>query len=431
MNHNNKNTNNSLFSSMVGNILEYYDWTLYGFFIPVLTPLFFPSHDPFLSYFGSLATFATGFLMRPLGGIFFGHIGDKFGRKNALSLSILLVIIPTLTMGLLPTYESIGAAAPITLILCRLLQGFCVGGEYTGAAIFVNEHAPKNNSGFLGGVVGSASFVGSVLAAVIGFLVTLPEAPNWGWRMAFISGAIFGLVGFFVRYKAKESPDFLNLKNKNEIAKQPLVEVFKKYKLLSFYTVFIGGAVFIPLYLSFIYPSVILKRDLNLSTSHIFAINTYIMLLWSLLFPIMGYLSDKFGKQKTMSSAAIGFILCAFPVFLLYNTNDWKYMLVGQTILSIVGTAYAAPSLSFFPEIFPASIRYSGLSLSYSVGAAIFGGFTPLIAHVLVEFTQSPVSPALYLMSSGVVAWIALHFLNLPSYRGTQSTLKFVFEPTV
>ncbi|MBA3814163.1 MAG: MFS transporter [Alphaproteobacteria bacterium] len=285
-------------------------------------------------------------------------------------------------------------------------------------------------AGFLGGVIGSASFVGSVLAAFIGFLVTLPQAPDWGWRMAFIFGAVFGLVGFYVRYKIKESPDFLTLKENNKITMQPLLETFRNYKLLSLYTVFIGGAVFVPLYLSFIYPSVILKRDLNLSSSHIFMINTYIMLLWSILLPVMGYMSDKFGKQKTMSGASIGFILCALPVFWLYSTNDWGYILLGQTILSFIGTAYAAPSLSFLPEIFPTNIRYSGLSFSYSVGAALFGGFTPLIAHVLVEFTQSPLSPAIYLMLSGVAAWIALSFLNVPSYKESYPDLRFGLRKT-
>lgn len=409
---NNKKYNKTLFAAMMGNMLEYYDWTLYGFFIPVLTPLFFPSNDLFLSYFGSLATFATGFLMRPLGGIFFGHLGDKLGRKNALSLSILLVVIPTVIMGLLPTYESIGVLAPIILILCRLMQGFCVGGEYTGAAIFVNEHAKKSNSGFLGGMIGGATFVGSVVATFIGFLLTLPQVPSWAWRGAFIIGALVGLVGFYIRFTAKESPDFLKLQAKNATSKRPLWDTFLNYKLLSLHTAFIGGAVFMPVYLSFIYPSVILTKDLHFSPSQIFLINTYIMSLWSLLFPLMGYFADKIGNQRMMSGAAIGFILCALPVFLFYSTYNWTYILAGQTVLSIIGAAYAAPSLSFLPEIFPVNIRYSGLSFSYSVGAAVFGGFTPLIAHLLVELTHSPLSPALYLILGGGAAWIALYNLR-------------------
>jgi len=413
-----KELNKPLLASIVGNVLEYYDWTLYGFFIPILTPLFFPSESIFLSYFASLVTFATGFLMRPLGGIFFGYLGDRAGRRNALSLSILLVIFPTLLIGLLPTYESIGVFAPLALILCRLLQGFCIGGEYTGAAIFMNEHAKKGDSGFYGGLIGSATFVGSVVATVIGFLLTLPQAPTWAWRIAFIIGAIFGLVGFYIRYKVKESPDFLKLKERNNISKIPLWDTFKDHKLPSIYTIFIGGGIFVPLYLSFIYPSVMLTKDLHFSTSYVFLVNTYIMALWSVLFPIMGYFSDRMGKQKMMSMAALGFIVCAVPVFLLYSTKDWAAILIGQTLLSFIGTAYAAPSVGLLPEIFPAPIRYSALSFSYSVGAALFGGFTPLIAHVLVELTHSPISPSIYLIFSGVAAWLGLYFLTVqPSYE--------------
>lgn len=409
---NNKKYSKTLLSAMMGTVLEYYDWTLYGFFIPVLTPLFFPSDNVFLSYFGSLAAFATGFLMRPLGGIFFGHLGDKWGRKNALSLSVLLVVIPTLLMGLLPTYETIGILAPITLILCRLMQGFCVGGEFTGAAIFVNEHAEKNNTGFLGGMIGGASFVGSVIATFIGFLLTLPQLPSWAWRGAFLIGAVVGLVGFYIRFTAKESPDFLKLQEKNEVSSHPLWDTLVNYKLLSLSVVFIGGAIFMPVYLSFIYPSVILTENLNFAPSYVFLINIYITSLWSFLFPLMGYFADRIGKQKMMSGAAIGFVLCAMPVFMLYSSYDWIYILLGQTILTIIGTAYAAPSLSFLPEIFPPRIRYSGLSFSYSVGASLFGGFTPLIAHVLVGVTQSPLAPALYLISGGIVAWISLYCLK-------------------
>ena len=407
--------NNPLFACMMGKELEYYDWTLYGFFIPVLTPLYFPTGNLFLSYVESLAIFAVGFLMRPLGGMFFGHLGDRLGRKHALSLSILLVIIPTVTIGILPTYESIGLFAPIILLLCRLMQGFCVGGEYTGAAIFVNEHVMKRKSGLWGGFIGSATFAGSVVATGIGFLLTMPEVPSWAWRIAFIAGGIFGLIGFYIRYNVKESPDFLAIKETGKVSKHPLLQTLKTHKLPALYTSFIGGAIFIPLYLSSIYPSVILKTDLQLSSSHIFLINAYVMSLWGLLFPMMGYLSDAIGKQKLMSWAAIGFIVCALPVFLLFGTNNWVYILEGQTILSFVGVAFAAPSVSFLPELFPANIRYSGLSFSYSVGAALFGGFTPLIAHVLVEWTGSAVSPAGYLMVGGLAAWLTLHFLGVGS----------------
>src|SRR5436189_1033551 len=189
----------AIFAAMVGNALEYYDVMLYGFFAAMLAPLFFPTDNQITSTISSLGTFAAGFVMRPLGGIIFGHLGDKFGRRQALVLAIFLVTIPTFTIGILPTYADIGIAAPLILLLCRLLQGLCVGGEYSGASIFVIEYSKRGREAFAGSILCAAGVSAGVLGTLVGFLSTLPFMPAWRWRIPFLIGSLFGLIGHYFR----------------------------------------------------------------------------------------------------------------------------------------------------------------------------------------------------------------------------------------
>jgi len=219
------NHKKAILAAMIGNALEYYDVMLYGFFAAALAPLFFPTTNHFVSITASLGTFAAGFLMRPLGGILFGHLGDRYGRRMALAFSILLVTVPTLTIGLLPTYEYIGIAAPIILVVCRLLQGLCVGGEYSGAAIFVIEHSKKKQEAFAGSVLCATGFLGGFLGTILGLICTLPYMPTWSWRIPFLIGSIIGLIGYYIRTQVDESPAYSQAMKRGEIIKSPLRDV--------------------------------------------------------------------------------------------------------------------------------------------------------------------------------------------------------------
>ena len=240
----------AIFAAMIGNALEYYDVMLYGFFAAMLAPLFFPNDNPAISIISSFGTFAAGFIMRPLGGLLFGHLGDKFGRRRALVLAIFLVTIPTFTIGVLPTYAEIGMAAPIILVACRLLQGLCVGGEYSGASIFVIEYSKKGKESFAGSILAASGLVGGVLGTFFGFLCTLPLMPSWGWRLPFLMGSLFGLIGYYIRLQVKESPDFA--RHTGNIEKVPLWGVLESRKRNLLCTVGIGATTLIPFY---IYPS--------------------------------------------------------------------------------------------------------------------------------------------------------------------------------
>lgn len=401
----------AIFAAMVGNALEYYDVMLYGFFAAMLAPLFFPTDNPTVSTLSSLGTFAAGFVMRPLGGIIFGHLGDKFGRRQALVLAILLVTIPTFTIGILPTYAEIGIAAPIILILCRLLQGLCVGGEYSGASIFVIEYSKRGREAFAGSILCAAGLSGGVLGTFLGFLFTLPFMPPWGWRIPFLIGSGFGLIGYYIRTKISETPDFLRNKEVN-ISKIPLWDVLQNRKRNLICTMGIGAAALIPLYLSSVYMGHILSTKLNLPTSQIMLVNVILNILLMLLLPLMGNLADsKVGKENLMIFSSFASILIAYPLFLLL-TNDLSLqnVIFCQIVLAVTNAAFAAPSMALLSTFFPVHERYSGIGFGYALGGALLGGTTPLIVVSLVNGFNSPMMPAYYLMFSGAmgIACVAL-----------------------
>lgn len=398
-----KNTK-AILAAMVGNALEYYDVMLYGFFAVMLAPLFFPTDNQIVSTLSSLGTFAAGFIMRPLGGIIFGHLGDKFGRRQALVLAIFLVTIPTFIIGVLPTYMEIGIAAPIILLLCRLLQGLCVGGEYSGASIFVIEYSKRGREAFAGSILCAAGISGGVLGTFLGFLFTSPIMPSWGWRIPFLIGSVFGLIGFYIRTKISETPDFIKHRER-KTSKVPLWEVLRKRKRNLVCTIGIGASALIPLYLSSVYMGHLLSTELNLSTSQIMLVNIFLNFFLMLLLPLMGNIADgKIGKENLMIFSSLALMLIAYPLFFLLNTYlSIPTIIFCQAIIAIANSAFAAPSMALMSTFFPVHERYSGIGFGYALGGALLGGTTPLIVVSLVSWLNSSMMPAYYLMFSGIL----------------------------
>lgn len=400
----------AIFAATIGNALEYYDVMLYGFFAAKLAPLFFPTENPKISIIASLVTFAAGFLMRPLGGVFFGHIGDKLGRRYALAFAIILVTIPTFIIGILPTYEVIGVTAPMILLLCRLLQGLCVGGEYSGAAVFVIEHSEGKQSSFISGLLCSSGIAGGVLGTFIGYICTLPFMPEWGWRIPFLIGSLIGLVGYYIRTRVAESPAFEATKKLKKLDKYPLIEIFKTKKRNLLCTIGVGGTSLITFYIVSVYMNVLLTTKLNLPLSKIMLINVGVNLTWTFLLPVMGWLADKVGKEKLMSSSCIALFLISYPMFMLLEAElSLQNIVLFQMVLSIIGAAYTAPNSALLISFFPVKERYSGMGLGYALGGALLGGTTPLIAAGLVNLTGLSTSPAFYLMISGLIGFLSIH----------------------
>lgn len=416
----------SIAAALIGHVLERYDVALYGYFSAMLAPIFFPSKDSFTSIISSLGAFAAGYMMRPLGGIIFGYFGDKYGRKNAFTWSIILVVIPTFIIGILPSYSQIGVAAPIILILCRLMQGLCNGGEFSGAGIFVGEHMPENRKGFSGGMICATGLLGAAIGTLFGAFVTLPTIPTWGWRIPFLVGSIVTLVSYFIRRNMKETPVFQEILLKGEVLRNPLKEAFKKHKHNMFYTMAIGGCGHILLYTSTIYMNIIYTTVLKMPNSQVLMINTGVLCLWILLSPIMGYISDKIGIKRFMSGAAVMIILMAYPAFSLLEQNlNLKGIIAFQLIISVIGSGFVVPISGLFVTLFPVRERYSGVAFSITLGQALFGGTTPLISTFLTSITGDFKAPAFFVMFGGIMGCIAVIKATQFSVNEPQLNTKF------
>ncbi len=409
-----------IFSISAGHIIEYFDSYLYGYFAFMLAPIFFPSDDPTASLISSFGAFAAGFIMRPLGGIFFGHLGDRFGRKVAFLSSILLISVPTFGIGCLPSYDTIGIAAPILLIVFRLLQGVSLGGEYGGAAIFIREHVQKNAAGFAGSLLASIGFVGALAGTFVGATFTMSLMPLWAWRVPFFLGGAFGILVYFLRRKLIETPAFQEIEKKGAILKVPIFSVFKDHFKGILSGVGIGMNTTIPYYLTVIYMNPQYKDKFSLTTSQIMMLSTSLMVLWVIVLPIAGYFSDKIGRIKLMAWSAVSTILAAFPIFhIMQEAQSFTHFLACQTLICLTSMPYVATCSSVLPILFPPAARYSGSAFSYSLGVAVFGGTAPLIVSWLVNHGLT-FAPALYLMFAGLCGWMAVISINVDENKGVE-----------
>lgn len=392
---------------IIGNILEWYDFSLYGYFAPVIAKLFFPTTDKFLSLLATFGVFAIGFLMRPLGAVIFGYFGDRTGRKKTLATAVMLMAIPTTIIGLLPTYAHIGISAGILLLICRLLQGLAVGGEFTGSIVYITEHAPNRHRGMYGSWTMFSAFtgllIGSGVGAIMSTLLPAEALSSWGWRIPFLMGLLLGVVGLYLRLRMPETPNFLAMKAKQEILKNPLNQAFKvaiRPMVMSVGLVFLPAMSF---YLLFVFLSSYMTAFLHLPLHISLTVNTLSMLGIILVIPWVGLLSDKIGRKPVLQIGALGFIIFSYPLFLLLQQATFTSVLLAQLSFAIlVSFAYAAIPATLV-ELVATNVRYTAMSFPYNLSNAIFGGTAPLVATYLIEKTGNPLAPSLYLIFAALV----------------------------
>lgn len=396
----------TIIAGLAGNVVEWYDFGVYGFFAATIGKQFFPTHDPSVSLLASFGVFAVGFIARPLGGLLFGYIGDRFGRRAAVLNSVLLMIVPTLLMALLPTYDMIGVAAPILLVLMRLAQGLAVGGEYTTSMVLLVEEAHPRRRGFVSSFAPFGALGGLLLGSAVGAFLTstlsAEHAASWGWRAAFLTGLMIGFVVFLIRRQLP--PDETIIAHEAARA-SPLVDVFRDewrtiLKVLGFNLRNTVG-----FYLCFVYLSTWLTENTKIPTSTALALNSIALVLMMLLTPLNGALSDRIGRKPVLIVGSAASVLLAWPLFSLMTTPNVLTILAGQCAFAfLMSSTGAGPA--FMVEAFPKHVRCSGLSVGYNLATAIFGGTVPLVAVFLTKITHYPLAPAFYLaLAAGISLW--------------------------
>ncbi|OQW33385.1 MAG: hypothetical protein A4E19_02950 [Nitrospira sp. SG-bin1] len=402
----------TVFAGAIGNVLEWYDFALFGYFAPVLSGLFFPASDPSLSLIATFGVFAVGFLARPLGALLFGYWGDTRGRRTALAWSIILMALPTCLVGLLPTYAQIGLAAPLALTILRFFQGLSVGGEFTGSVTFLVEHAAPTERGYIGSWAGFSAQIGALLGSGVGTLASTNLAPEvlqqWGWRIPFVAGSVIALVGWYLRRRIPESPAFERLQQAGGVSSAPVRELLASHRAsllqviglvllhgVGFYTFY----VFLPTYLAKV-------TDLPMGTTLL--INTICMALMAILIPLMGKLSDRVGHRWVLAVGAAGLALGTVPVFSWFGSGHLLLIATAQGLITVFVAAYMGPFFAIVATLFPVARRYTGLSVSYNLASALFGGTAPLMATMLMERSGNALAPGWYVTLCAVLSLIAL-----------------------
>lgn len=400
-------------ASMVGTVIEWFDFNLFGAMAAlVLGPLFFPSDNPVTSTLLSLATFGVAFVARPVGGVLFGHFGDRYGRKKMLVTSLVLMGLGTFAIGLLPTYAAIGIAAPIILVLLRIVQGVALGGEYAGAALMVVEHRDAAaRRGFFGAWVGSASPVGYIIAAGLIAITSafMPEDSfnSWGWRVPFLLSAVMVIVGLYIRLQLEESSAFKKLADDETAAeplKLPFAVLIKSYPKQILSSIGAGLGIHGGYYLSIIFGLAYARDHAGFSVTSSLCLVLFASVCYFFAILISGHFSDRFGRRVPMIFGSLGFGIWGFFLFPLIDTGRIVPAGIGFSVgLILLGCLYG-PISAWLSELYSTEVRYTGVSFGYSLAAVIGGGLVPLAAVWLLDEFDSTFPISLVVAALAIIA---------------------------
>ncbi|MCI9888617.1 MFS transporter [Micrococcales bacterium 31B] len=401
-------------ASFIGNFVEWFDYAIYGYFAVVISTVFFPEANRQAGLLLTFGVFAISFFVRPLGGFIWGHLGDRMGRKHALSLSILLMSVATFCMALIPSFDTIGMAAPILLLLVRVVQGFSAAGEYAGASAFLVEYAPKGRRGMYAAVVPASTaaglLLGSLLAALLTGVLSDQQMHDWGWRLPFLLAAPMGLIGRYIRTRLEDTPAFREMAEHDTAVKAPAMDLFKVYYkqlLIASGAVLLNAVGF---YVILSYMPTYLSEELGFGASESFLATTIALATYIGFIFMTGKLSDLYGRKRMLFTASGCFIVLTVPAFMLLDTGSFLVIVLVQILLGAMLTLNDGTLPSFLAEIFPTSVRYSGFAVSFNLSNAIFGGTAPFVATLLIGATQSKLAPGWYLVAAAIVSLVAVLF---------------------
>ena len=397
----------SILYGSAGTIVEWYDYGLYLYLLKVTSELFFPSDNPILSAMASLGVFAAGSVMRVVGGVFSGRIGDRFGRKKALVMSILFMSIPLGLTAFLPTYAMIGIWAPILFTIMRLLQGFSAGGEYSGTIVQLVEQAPPNRRGFVAGTAVFTSGIGILLASLLVTILTTwlsPEAmSSWGWRVGYLVGGVLGLFALIMRRNMDETVAFEAEVETNEVPAHPFRFAITKLPGAVTVAAILAGYGGILYYLVIGLLPTILDSMTEVQSDVALWVTTSMTIVYAFATPFFAGVSDRYGRRRTLVWATIGFIVLSVPMFLLM-THDGIIIvgMAGYVLLALL-MLYTGPVVAAVGEQFPSQARYTALATGYNLGNAILGGTAPLIGTALIAWFDTPIAPSYYIVVVSII----------------------------
>jgi MHS family proline/betaine transporter-like MFS transporter len=400
---------------MIGNALEWYEFTLYGYFASIIGKLFFPTTDPVASLIAAFAVFSAGFLMRPLGAVIFGHIGDKMGRKKALLISIYLMALPTALIGLMPTYHDIGWMASVLLTVIRLLQGISIGGEFTGSMVFIIEHSPDHKRGLSGSYaclsLAIGIILGSTTAASIFALFSEQAIYEWAWRIPFLMSVFGAVIGAVMRRTLHDPKIYAEQQEKKTLHAMPVKELLAhNYKPL-LHAISIELVLAVGFYIITIFLITYMKDFLKITESVAFRLNTINTIIFALMIPIAGWLSDKYGRRAVMMPAILSLLVFSYPLIAMMSYSP-MHAFLGQMGLAVALGILFGPIPALLVELFPLKVRYSALSLAHSLSMSIFGGTAPLLVTQALKMSGDLMMPAYFLIISAAGSAVGLWFLR-------------------
>ncbi|WP_329329016.1 glycine betaine/L-proline transporter ProP [Streptomyces luteogriseus] len=401
-------------AAALGNAMEWFDFGVYSYIAVTLGKVFFPSGNPTAQLLSTFGAFAAAFLVRPLGGMVFGPLGDRVGRQKVLALTMIMMAAGTFAIGLIPSYATIGVGAPILLLVARLVQGFSTGGEYAGASTFIAEYAPDKRRGFLGSWLEFGTLAGYIggagLVTIMTALLSTDDLTSWGWRIPFLIAGPMGIIGLYLRLRLEETPAFAAEAEKaeNNRPKTPLREMVTGQWRALLLCVGLVLVFNVTDYMLLSYMPSYLTGQLHYDETHGLLVVLGVMAVMMIVQPFAGALTDRVGRRPVIATGCAGFLLLSVPALLLIREGSLLAVALGMGALGMLLVCFTASMPSALPALFPTKVRYGSLSIGFNVSVSLFGGTTPLVVTALIGATGNMMMPAYYMMAAAVIGGFAV-----------------------